>query len=286
MKRFFSLSVLVAVVASFLILGADQSLTANDPVIGSFAQPIKVVGLKFAQDDSKSKQKASWLDGLEVQIENTSDKPIQYLVMHVEIPVGPSATDLIKVPISYGRALAVDSKAGKPDMFQPKTQLNLRASKETCERVREQLAASERVPSPKDVHTNLHVAVFENRTAWLAGRMHFPDPTDSRRWIAAEELARSQSQVNGLFGMSFSKVSFKPASKSQTCYRYVGFSWQSCCTVHPYPRDPWEPYDMYVGSADFAEDPTGNVHPNTVQACCSGYIPNCCDYYEVGLGCN
>jgi len=286
MKRFFSLSALVALVASILILGADQSLTANDPVIGSFAQPIKVVGLKFAQDVSKSKQKASWLDGLEVQIENTSDKPIQYLVMHVEIPVGPSATDLVKVPISYGRALSVDSKAGKLDMFQPKTELILRASKETCERVRKQLAASERVPSPKDVHTNLHVAIFENRTAWLAGRLHFPDPTDSKRWLAAEELARSQSQVNRLFGMSFSKVSFKPASKSQPCYRYTGFTWQYCCTEFPSRPEYDPPYDIYVGSANFAEDPTGNVHPNTTQACCSQSSSGCCDYDEIGLGCN
>ena len=281
MKRFFSLSAFVALVTSLLILGSNQSQTANDPVIGSSNQPIKVVGVNFGHAGSKSTQKASWLDGLEVQIENTSDRPIQYLVMHVEIPAGPSGKDVVKVPISYGQAFADDPKS-KPDQFHPKTKLNLRASKDACERIRGQLAASELVPSLKDVRTNLHLAIFEDRTSWLAGRLHLPDRTNSKRWIAAEELARSQSRGNGLFGISFFKASLNPASNSLTCYRYTGFSLQYCCTQ---TSGGGEPANFYVGSANFVEDPNGHVHPNPVEDCCTQPDNGCCNYDEIGGGC-
>ncbi|HET6975563.1 MAG TPA: hypothetical protein VFI24_04520 [Pyrinomonadaceae bacterium] len=243
--------------------------------------PIKVVGIKFGQPDPKFHQTTTWLDGLEVKIENTSDLSIQYLVVHVEIAVGPSATDFVRVPISFGRAFAADSKSGRLELFQPRTQLTLRASKDTCKRIREQIIASKLVPKLNDVQTKLHLAIFENRTSWLAGRLHYPDPTDSKRWIAAEELARDQSQVNGLFGISFSKASYKAASELQTCYRYTGFNVQYCCTDF----NEASPVDFDVGSAHFAVDPNGHVHPNTVETCCTQTPTDCCNYEEIAGGC-
>ena len=263
MKPFFSLTIVVVSVAILLTFGSDKSLTANDPAIGTANQPIKVLAVKLGTANAQPKQKVSWLEGLEVQIENVSTKPIQYLVMHVELPGS------VRVPMAYGQ---VDSKSGKVAPLQPGGKVNLRASTDACERLKEQFAASELVPSANEIRPNLHVALFADRTAWRAGRLHYPDPSNSKKWIAAEELARGETQVNEPFGMSFLKASFKP--KSQTCYRYVGFHWEPCCG------------SLFVGDSDFLEDPTGNVHPNIAEACCSqSQGGGCCFYEEVGLGC-
>ena len=273
MKRFFSLSILVVSVAMLLTFGLDESLTANDPAIGSANQPIKVLAVKFGTNPQPN-NKSSWLEGLEVQIENVSTKPIQYLVMLVELPARTGAGEFVKVPLAYGQASAVNSKSGKVESLQPGGKVNLRASTDACERIKEQLVASGLVPSAKEIRPNLHLAIFEDRTAWMAGRMHYPDPSNSQKWIAAEELARGETPGNEPFGMSFLKVGFNPRPKSQTCYRYVGFHWQGCCG------------GLFVGDSDFAEDPTGNVHPQIAQACCSqSQGGGCCDYEEVGLGC-
>lgn len=269
MKRF--LSLIFVVVSMLLTLGLYPSSTANDPAIGSTNQPIKVLDVKLGATSPQS-QKVSWLEGLEVQVQNISDKPIQYLVMHMELRVGTAAGDVARVPLTYGQVFA-DAKSGKVEVFQPGARLTLRASKTACERIG-QLVASGFVPSLKDIQPNLHVAVFADRTSWMAGRLHYQDPVNSKKWIAAEELVRSETPVNEPFGMSFLKASFKPSSKSQTCFRYTGFSLEPCCG------------DLYVGHANFLEDPTGNVHPNTVEACCSpSQGGGCCLYDEVGLGC-
>lgn len=263
MKYVFSLSIVVVSVAMFLTLGASGSLTAGDPAIGSSNQPIKVLGIKLGATNPQTK--VNWAEGLEVQIENVSGKPIQYLVMNIELRAGTAAGDFARVPLTYGQV------SGKVEVFQPGAKLTLRTSKIACERI-EQLVAGGFVPSLKDIQPNLHVVVFADSTSWMAGRLHYQDPVNPNKWIAAEELVKGETPVNEPFGMSFLKASFKP--KSQTCFRYVGFHWQGCCG----------PY--LVGTADFAEDPTGNVHPSTVQACCSETQGGgCCDYEEVGLGC-
>lgn len=273
MKNF--LSLMIVVVSMLFTLGLAPSLTANDPAIGSTNQPIKVLHVKLGATDSQSK-KVSWLEGLEVQIENISGKPIQYLVMHLELRVGTAAGDLARVPLTYGQVFA-DAKSGKVDVFQPGARLTLRASKIACERI-EQLVASGFVPSLKETQPNLHVVMFADKTSWMAGRLHYQDQVNPKKWIAVEELVRNETSVSEPFVMSFLKASFKPSSKSQTCFRYVGFHWEECCGTPP--------QIIYAGHADFAEDPTGNVHPKTVQACCSqSNGGGCCNYEEIGLGC-
>ena len=266
MKRF--LCLIFVVVSMLFALGLDPSLTANDPAIGSTNQPIKVLNVRLDATNPQSQ----WLEGLEVQIENISGKPIQYLVMHIELPVGTAAGELARVPLAYGQVFP-DSKSGKVEVFQPGARLTLRASKTDCERIK-QLVASGVVPSSKKIQPNLHVVMFADKTSWMAGRLHYQDPVNPKKWIAAEELVRSETPVSEPLSMSFLKASFKPSAKSQTCFRYAGFSWEPCCG------------DLYVGHANFFEDPTGNVHPNTVEACCSpSQGGGCCFYDEIGLGC-
>lgn len=261
-----------------LTFGTKPSLTANDPAIGPVKQPIKSARCKLStsnsQSNDSSKQEVS-LEELEVQIENISGKPIQYLVIHIEVPV-VSAGNFVEVPIKYGQALTPDFRTGEFEVFKPGAKLNLKASRDACKRIREQLLSNGIAPSLKNVQTNLHLVIFQDRTAWLAGRSHYPDPYNSKQWIAAEEMARSQSRFNSPFGMTFSKASYKRDS-SPLCYRYIGFNIIYCCSD--------DTGDYYAGHALFTADPNGHVHPNTVITCCPQDPTACCSYDEIAGGC-
>jgi hypothetical protein len=275
MKRYLSISACVACLSLLIATGHHQTLTAKNSPTPSSNQPIKVLGVKLnpakSQPRDASNAKASWLDGLELEIENTSGKTIRYLVIHVELSVGASKEPL-RIPFSYGQAPVPNTKSGKFEIFQPGGKLSLRASKSVCDNMRKQLLEGGRVPpSSKDTQTNIHLVIFEDKSSWLTGQLHYPDPANPMKWIAAEELTRNNSLDSSAFAMSYSKASYNSGSRAQPCYRHTGFSLQYCCD------------DLYVGSKNFVEDPNGHSQPNLVEACCSP--GNCCSYYEV-QGCS
>ena len=273
MKLFLSL-IFVVVVSMWLTLRSEPSLTANDLALGSTNEPIKVLGVKLSANNPQS-QKVGWLEGLEVQIQNISGKPIQYLVIHAELPVEIATGERARVPLAYGQVFA-ESKSDKVEIFQPGAKLTLRASKIDCERVKH-LVASGFVPSSKDIQPNLHVVLFADRTSWMSGRLHYPDPVNPNKWIAAEELQRSEARVTEASGVSFLKANSKSSAKSQTCYRYLGFVWEYCC-------DSPSGNPIYVANQLFAEDPTGTVHPETAMPCC-GIDSGCCFNDVLRPGC-
>jgi hypothetical protein len=247
--------------------------------MGPVKSPIKVLSVKLnatePQVNDRSKQQATSMDGLEIQIENTSEKPIQYLVMHAEIPVSSSGNETVKIPMVYGQPFASDSKSGTAETFQPGSKVSLRAAKSICERARKQLAESGIVPTEKQVQPNVHLVIFQDRTSWMAGRLHVPDPSNSKRWIVVDESARTQSPLSEL---SFSKASYKPAGTSQQqCYRYIGYNIIFCCS------DDTGGY--LAGNALFTTDPNGQVHPNNVTTCCPQDPTACCNYDEIAGGC-
>lgn len=275
MKRYLYISSCVACLL-LIAMGHDQTLTAKNSPTPSSNQPLKVLGVKLntakSQPKDASTAKASWLDGLEVEIENTSGKAISYLVIHVELPSVAAEEMALRIPFWYGQVPMPNTKSGKFEIFQPRGKLNLRASKSVCDSMRKQLLESGRVPaSSKDIQTNLNLVIFEDKTAWSAGQLHYPDPANSMKWISAEELTRKNSLDSRAFGISYSKASYNSGSNSQTCYRDTGFELLPCCG------------GLYVGSKIFTEDPNGHVHPNLVEACCSP--GDCCSYYEIGGGC-
>jgi len=269
MKRFLSISVLAVSLILVFVFAPERSLTASNPAIGPVKSPIKVLAVKLNPTESR----AMPLEGLEVQIENTSGKPIQYLVIHAEIPVGSNET--VKVPMVYGQASPSDTNSGKIEPLQPGSKVSLRAAKNICERARKELAASGIVLTEKQVQPDVHLVIFQDRTAWLAGRLHAPDPSNPKQWIAIEGLGQLQSPLSDI---TFSKVSYQPAANlQQQCYRYTGFNVQGCCSD--------DTGEYLVGNAHFTPDPNGHVHPNTVVTCCPQDPTACCSYDEIAGGC-
>jgi len=276
MKRYLSISACVACLSLSIATGHHQAFTAKNSPTPSLNEPLKVLSVKLnpakPQPKGASTAKASWLDGLEVEIQNTSGKAISYLVIYVELSVAASKETPLRIPFSYGQAPVPNAKSGKVEIFQPREKVELRASRSVCDRMRKELVESGRVPaSTKDLQTNIHLVIFEDKTSWSAGQLYFPVPADPMKWIAAEELTRNNSLDSSAFGMSYSKASYNSGSRTQPCYRHIGFHLQYCCE------------ELYVGSKDFVDDPNGHSQPNLVEACCSP--GDCCSYYEV-QGCS
>ena len=181
MKPYFYISCGVVCLSLLIAMGNHQALTAkNSPTLSS-NQPLKVLGVKLntakSQPKDKSTAEASWLDGLEVEIENTSGKPIRYLVLHVELSTVAFDETPLKIPFLFGQAPVPNTKSGK--FARPwnnrRQKLNLTASKSVCDEMRKQLLESGRVPaSSKDIQTDINVVIFEDKTAWSDGELTLP----------------------------------------------------------------------------------------------------------------
>ncbi|HKV34189.1 MAG TPA: hypothetical protein VJP89_07710 [Pyrinomonadaceae bacterium] len=245
MKRFLCTSAFMIALAMLFILGPGKSLTAETNAIASANEPIKVLAVNL-----NANSQANWLEGLELQIENTSGKTINYLLLHVDV-----AGTKIRVPMKFGQP--VGAKTSEAQILQAGAKVSLKPVKAVCDQMRQEIVAG-RVPSPKDLKTNINVVMFSDNSAWKGGHLNYPDPLNRSRWIVAEDPST----------VKFVKTSFKPDSGMQQCYRYTGFSLEFCCDSN------------YVASANFSPDANGHVQPVEAEACCGS--GNCCIYTDIG----
>lgn len=248
MKRFLCTTAFMIALAMLFILGPGKSLTAETNAIASSNEPIKVLAVNL-----NSNSQANWLEGLELQIENTSGKAINYLLLHVEIP--DASGQRFRVPMTLGKP---DVKSSALEVLQAGAKASLKPAKAACDRMRQ--ATSGSVPNPKEFQTSINVVVFADRSAWKAGQIHYQDPVNLSLWRSAKELTRDSSEVR------FAPASYKPGS--QQCYRYTGFNLEFCCDSN------------YVANSNFSPDANGHVQPVEAEACCGS--GNCCIYTDIG----
>lgn len=255
MKFFLSTSAFVAAVVLLFLVAPNRSFTAETTAIETSSnEPIKVLGVKLTTATPKA------INGLEIQVQNTSSRPIQYLVIHAEIPAGKYP---IRVPVTFGNAPVPASRA-KIELLQPGAKATLIASKNLCDRLTKDLASTGRIPSSNEIQTTINVAIYADRSAWAEGQMNYPDPGNGWRWIAASELARTTKlPAEEILGVKFSKANHKTESSKGGCFRRTGFQLQACCD------------DLFVMTATFTGDPNGTVQPDVDEACCSP--GNCCE---------
>ncbi|HXQ73171.1 MAG TPA: hypothetical protein VN844_21910 [Pyrinomonadaceae bacterium] len=244
MKRFLCTTAFMIALAMLFILGPGKSLTAETNARASANEPIKVLAVNL-----NANSQAKWLEGFELQIENTSGKVIKYLLIHVDV----GGTKL-RVPVKFGRAPGM--KTGEPEMLQVGAKVSLKPAKTVCDQFQQQSAAGH-VPSLKDLRTSINVVIFSDNSAWKAGYMNYPDPTNPSRWLVAEDPAT----------VKFTKANFKPGSSMQQCYRFTGFQSQFCCDT------------LFIGSATFTPSATGHLQPEAADACCGS--GDCCTYTDI-----
>lgn len=231
--------------AMLFILGPTQSLTAETNAIASANEPIKVITLNL-----NANSQTNWLEGLELQVENTSGKSIKYLLLYVDV-----ADTKLRIPVKFGRAPGANT--GEPDTLQAGAKVSLKPAKTVCDQIRQQSAAGN-FASRKALRTSINVVIFSDNSAWKAGYLNYPDPTNPSRWLVADDRTR----------IEFTKASFKSGSSMQQCYRFTGFQAQICCDT------------LFIGSATFTPDANGHVQPTEAEACCGS--GDCCIYTEIG----
>jgi hypothetical protein len=263
MKRLLCLSAVVAAAAMLLILAPNQSLTAETNTIASSVDPIRILNVNLKTSGARPV-----VDGLEIQIQNASAQPIQYLVIHA---VFPGSKAPLRVPLKFGNAPVPNSRSTKVELLQPNGKFNLLTGKGLCDRLTREIAALGRVPSTAEIQTRINVVVFQDKTAWAGGESFLPDPTNPNLWNAASEIARKSSGGNAL-DARYSKASYKTSSTD--CFRIITGNMQYCCDDFDDPSRP-----IFVWNFNFQGDPNGHFQPNQVEACCP-QASGCCFYDE------
>jgi len=111
LKRGVILSVLTAICCIVVTLGLGQSATTTQAAKRSFENkipphvPLKIKIKKEKEDKALDLNNKNWVRDIEIEVTNTSDKPIYFLSMFVEMPDLPQdRPGVIKVfLLSYGR---------------------------------------------------------------------------------------------------------------------------------------------------------------------------------------
>lgn len=268
MKCFLSTGAFVTSVVMLLILAPGPSVTVETKAIATSSdEPIKVLDLKLK---TSTANKATRVDGLEMEIQNTSGKPIQYVVVHAVIPGSGSP---LRIPLKFGHAPVPNARSGRVEILRPGAKVGLQAAKGLTDRITAQIASG-RVPSSKDIEAKINIVIFEDKSAWAGGELLYPDLANRHRWNTATELARNSSVNGEVFGINYSKASYK--ASANTCYRFTHLTMFYCCD------DPNGP--LYVANFNFTGDPNGRVQPNTVESCCP-QGSGCC-FHDESTGCS
>lgn len=248
---------------------------ALDPEV---APPLKVTALTLNASKTRRALKSSeWLSQPLVQVENTSNNNIEYLVIEVSLP-GTTNSPLM---LAYGQTPGYKPLPNVVAL-QPGKKINLSVSRNACDAVHSRLLASGgQLPSGSRVSTRINAVVFTNRTAWFDGLIHVPDPNDPLRWRVAENLDHA-----GLSGSSplfnFLPAAFRPKITPAPCWKRIGTQWVDCCGVQiasAILANVWggilEPFPMssqcedgsfcnWIKAVECSNDPTGGDPPNSL----------------------
>jgi hypothetical protein len=215
----------VFLLASSLQVVAQQGAASNDFNVG-VAQPIKLTAITVnTRNHRRGKTGGSWLTEPLVQVENTSGKIIQYMVIEISLPDAKPTTSG-PLMLAYGQPPG-KSLPNVIEQLQPGKKVGLSIDGNACDTVKAHLLNSGiRLPAGSRVSTRINAVVFANGTAWFDGLLHVADPKDSRRWLVAKNLDHAGLFNNGpLF--SFMPATFRP--KTELCWDRIGTEWVDCC---------------------------------------------------------
>jgi hypothetical protein len=169
-KKLLGIIVIIMLCAGVSLTQDNQNLNFKDVALkGSKVQPVKIT--KFITNESKD----DWLNGLTIEVENTSNKPIYYfryaMVIRIEnaTPIGHQFIfneELRKPPIMDERLL-FESTNLQPLLPSEKTILSLPSNSSFYVKK----LVEQRVPlsNVKKVDFILQIATYNDKTYWFGG---------------------------------------------------------------------------------------------------------------------
>ena len=210
----------------FIVLGMSslqvvaQQRVADNVLDSGVAPPIKLTAVSV----NTAKKTNSWLTEPLVEVENTSGKIIQYMVVELSFPDAKPAS----LMLAYGQAPG-KSTPGVMASLKPGMKVGLSIDRNACDAVKSNLLASGiRLPAGSRVDTRINAVIFTNGTAWFDGLLHVADPKDPRRWNVVENLdVAGLSSVSPIF--SFMPASFRPKRTPELCWKRLGTETVDCC---------------------------------------------------------
>ena len=225
---------LTSLVGCFIFLVAlspqvvAQQPAARNVLDSGVAPPIKLTAVPINTGSNRAgKTNGSWLTEPLVQVENTSGKTIQYMVIEVTLPEAKPTTNG-PLMLAYGQPPG-KSLPNVIESLQPGMKVALSIGRNACDSVKSHLLKSGIRPTAGGpVSTRINAVIFTNGTAWFDGLSHVADPKNPMRWNVVENLdLAGLSSASPLF--SFMPAAFRPKRTPELCWKRLGTETVDCC---------------------------------------------------------
>ena len=211
------------VITSSALQAMPQSRNTVVPQL--VAEPIKVTTPSI--NVSKNRSANALISQPIVQVENTSNKPIQYLTIEAKLP---GVTDPFM--LAYGE------QPGKPAanavaLLQPGAKINLSVDQHACDLIKKRLLEiNARSLAGNHATIKINGVIFNDQTAWFDGLPHVMEPNNPLQWnVVRSTTAAATPNDSPMF--SFLKVGFKENNNARPnydlCWDRVGTQFVNCC---------------------------------------------------------
>jgi len=202
----------VGLLLGSLILIASSALHATAQQL--VAEPLKVTTPALDARRSLTHQTI-------VEIENITNKPIEYLTIEVKLP-GVTAPFMLAYGAQPGKSAANGVKA-----LQPGAKINLSVDQHACELTQKRLlAVKARSRAGNHATTMINGVLFNDQTAWFDGLPHVMEPNNPLRWNVVQDTSQNDSPM-----FSFLKAGFWKDNNASPdlCWKRTGTQFVDCC---------------------------------------------------------
>jgi hypothetical protein len=164
--------------------------------------------------------RSGWLSQPLVQVENVSNKPIEYLTIEIKLP---GVTDSFM--LAYGK------QPGKPadnniQALQPGQKINLIVDQHACELKKKRLREIDtRALNGNQATAKINGVIFNDETAWFNGLPHVMEPNNPLVWNVARNTASAESPA-----FKFLKAGLREESII-ICWTIMQTNYVDCCGI-------------------------------------------------------
>lgn len=241
-----------------LLLGCIIAITAS--ALPAMAQsrtssPLKVTTLTINARTTRTAK--AWLPQPLVQVENVSNKTVEYLTIEATLP---GVTEPFM--LAYGR------QPGKPadnnaQVLQPGAKIDLSVDQHSCDVIKKSLLnVDARSLSGNHATIKISGVVFNDQTAWLNGLPHVMEPNNPLRWNVVRNTSKTAT-LNDSPMFSFLNVGLRENSNAKAnriiCWEILSTDFIDCCGIQ-YPftlmakgSGEWEPLDHVTSCCTWRE---------------------------------
>ena len=219
-----------------LILIASSALHATAQQL--VAEPVKVTTPAIDARKSLTRQTI-------VQVENITNKSIEYLTIEVKLP-GVTAPFMVAYGEQPGKPAAHNVKA-----LQPGAKINLSVDQHACELTRKGLLKiNARSRAGNHATAKINGVIFNDETAWFDGLPHVMEPNNPLQWNVVRSTSQNDSAMFGFLKVGFRKNN-NASSNYDQCWDRIGTQFVDCCGLQQASAilvqafgGIYEPFDM------------------------------------------